>query len=89
MTQITCESKLRLVMRSRTYGRSHAQETRWQSGVRSCILLRLTTQLVQELHASTVPINELNEGSGMVLEKAICTYYTYIGLFDFSDQMFY
>ena len=38
LTLVADESKLRSVVRSETCGRIHAQETRWQSGMRSCIM---------------------------------------------------
>ena len=54
MTNVVCESKLRSVVMSGTCGRIHAQETVWQSGVRSNILPRLPTHLVQELEVGTL-----------------------------------
>ena len=54
MTQVACKSKLLSVVRSGACSRIHAQETGWQSGVRSCIMPRLPMHLVQELNTCTV-----------------------------------
>ena len=54
MTHVACEWKSRSVVRSRTYSRIPAQETVWQSGVRSCIMLGQATHLVLELNAPTL-----------------------------------
>ena len=54
ITYVACESKLRSVVRSGTLDRIHAQDTGWQSGVRSCIMSRLPRHLVQKLNAGTV-----------------------------------
>ena len=42
---VACKSKLPGI---------HAQETGWQSGVRSCIMPGMPTHLVQELNVGTV-----------------------------------
>ena len=54
MTNIVCESKSRLVVRSSMHSCVHAQETGWRSDMQSCILPRLPTHLVQELNVGTV-----------------------------------
>ena len=68
MTNVADESMLRSVVRLGICGRIHAQETRCQSGVRSCILPGLSTHLVQELNAGTVHVSRLNSNTKMVQE---------------------
>ena len=51
MTHGACESKPRSVVRSGTCGRIRSQETGWQSGVLSLLML---PHLVQELKSGTV-----------------------------------
>ena len=55
LTHVVCESKLRSFMRSATCSRIHAQETAWQSGVRSFIMYELSAHSVHELNAGILP----------------------------------
>ena len=55
MTHEACESKIRSVVRSETFGRIQAQVTSWQSGVRSCNMPGMPAHLVQELNISIAP----------------------------------
>ena len=48
---VACESKLFSVV---GHPLTNEQETGWQSGMRSCIMLGLPTHLVQELNVGTV-----------------------------------
>ena len=68
MERVACESKLRSVVRSMICGRIHAQETRWQSGVRSCIMPGLPMHLMQELNVGTVVIKQPDCGNKMTME---------------------
>ena len=51
MNHVAWESELHSIGHSYSY----AQETKWQSGLRSCIMPPLPTHLVQELNVGTVP----------------------------------
>ena len=70
MTHVNCESK-----QGHPYIR--AQETRWQSGVRSCIMPGLSKHLVKELNVGTALI--------MILYYCILTPYFNLKYFE-SDM---
>ena len=75
---VACESKLHSVVRPGTCGRIHAQETEWLSGVKSCIMPRLSTHLVQELNAGIVDYSAIGEANNTCTIVLYIMVYVYI-----------
>ena len=57
MTHVAWETKIRSVVRSRTYCCIHVLETLWQSDMRSCFMPGQPTHLVQKLNVGTVELH--------------------------------